>query len=125
MIVPLTHEHEVLRSILSQGRSEANGAKVTRTISRFFTTSHEGRGWAIVLSDDPKLFVHSLPVGIETSVVEPAKETGWGETLDRAHPPYPVIPSRKQVDYFYVYPLFLAFLAMLAYLYGRNQKGLK
>ena len=125
MIVPLTREHDVLRSILAQLSAEKEGERVTRTISRFFTTTHEGRGWALILSDSPGTFVYSLPVGIETSVVEPGKEPRWARISDRTHPPFPLMPARRYVDYFYVYPLFLGFLAMLAYLYGRNQKGLK
>lgn len=125
VIVPLTREHGVVRSILSQLSSEKTGAKVTRGISRFFTTSHEGRGWSVILTNEPESFVYALPVGVQTSVVEPAKEPRWAEALDRAHPPYTVASVQKYFDYYYIYPLFLGFMAMLVYLYGRNQKGLK
>lgn len=125
VIIPLTREHEAIFSILSQLSAEEGGQKVTRTVSRFFSTSHEGKGWTVILSANPEQFVYSLPIGIETSVVEPAKELRWAEMIDRSHPPYPLPPSRRYVDYYYVYPLFLGFLAMLAYLYGRNQRGLQ
>lgn len=125
VIVPLTHEHDAVRSILSQLSPEENDGKVTRQISRFFTTSHEGRGWTVVLSDEPESFVYSLPVDVDSSVIDLDKENGWVEKIDRDHPPYTVVSAYKYVDYYYVYPLFLGFLSMLAYLYGRNQKGLK
>lgn len=125
VIVPLTREHEVLGSILSQLSEEQNDGKVTRQISRFFTTSHEGRGWSIILTNDPESFVYSLPVDVQTSLIDPGKEDEWVETCDRDHPPFAVVSPYRYFEYYYIYPLFLGFLAMLAYLYGRNQKGLK
>ncbi|MBN2870935.1 MAG: hypothetical protein JXK04_08280 [Campylobacterales bacterium] len=125
VIVPLTRDHDALRSILSQLTLESNEGKVTRQISRFFTTSHEDRRWALILSETPETFVYSLPVDVETSVIDVTHEKEWPQTSDRDHPPYSVVTERKYFDYYYVYPLFLGFLAMLAYLYGRNQKGVK
>jgi hypothetical protein len=124
-VVPLTYEHEILKSILIQKEKGTSSERVDRQISRFFATSQEGRKWVIILSDHPKTFVYALPTGIQTSVVSPSRDSSWGEKLSRDYPAYVVQSSRRYFDYYYVYPLFLGFLAMLAYLYGRNQRGLK
>lgn len=125
VIVPLTREHAAVKSILSQLSAQLAEKKATRQISRFFTTSHEGRGWVLILSDKPETFVYALPVGVQTSIIDVKTDSGWVEKSDRGHPPYARIPARRYFDYYYIFPLFLGFLAMLAYLYGRNQKGIK
>lgn len=125
VIVPLTREHDALHSILSQLSPEKNEGKLTRQISRFFTTSHEDRRWALILSREPETFVYSLPVDVETTIIDVKYAKEWPQTSDRDHPLYRVTMERKYFDYYYVYPLFLGFVAMLAYLYGRNQKGVK
>ncbi len=125
VIVPLTREHGALASILSEVTPQKPRTPVTTSISRFFTTSDEGKGWAVILTDSPKTFIYSLPVGIKTSVVSPGDEPRWDETTGNIRPPYRLEPNYRYYNYFYVYPLFGGFLAMLAYLYGRNQKGLK
>jgi len=124
-IVPLTYEHEVLISILKQTPKQNFSEPVNQKISRFFATSLEGRKLAIVLSDSPKSFINTLPIGIQTSIISPDKEAHWIDTLSRTYPSYKVQSLHRYFDYYYVYPLFLGFLAMLAYLYGRNQKGMK
>lgn len=124
IIIPLTREHKPLASILAQVQKEKAQGVVSTQISRFFTTSSEGNGWAVILSNDPEKFVYSLPVGIQTSVVIPGTDPRWGARLDRDHPPYTLQRAGRYFEYYYVYPLFLGFVAMLIYLYGRNQKGL-
>lgn len=124
VIIPLTREHEVVKSVLSDLSADQSEVQVTRQISRFFTTSHEGRGWALILSDKPKSFVYSLPVGVQTSLIDVKEGEQWVDKSDRAHPPFTVRSAYRYFDYYYVYPLFLGFAAMLAYLYGRNQKGI-
>ncbi len=124
-IVPLTRDHEALKSILSRTDVEPATAQVSTSLSRFFATSSQGSGWAIILSNDPERFVHALPVGIETSVIVPRDDPHWGERVERSFPPTVVLPERRFFEYYYVYPLFAGFIAMLVYLYGRNQKGLK
>lgn len=121
-IVPMTSDHDTLEKIVSQLSHGKAAQPVTREIERFFSTTSEGRGWAIVLSKHPEDLVRSLPVGIEVSVIE--RNAYWMETNDRSHPPFVQISERKYFEYFYIYPLFLGFLSMLVYLYGRNQKGL-
>lgn len=125
VVVPLTREHAAVKSILSQLSAQPADKNVTRQISRFFTTSAEGRGWVLILSDKPETFVYALPVGVPSSIIDVKRESGWVEKSDRDHPPYALMPSRRYFDYYYIFPLFLGFLAMLAYLYGRNQKGIK
>jgi hypothetical protein len=124
-VVPLTYEHDVLKSIVMQTPKQDTSTSVNRSISRFFATSGEGRGVAVILSNNPKSFVYTLPSGIQTAVISPKRETRWLDTLRRTYPPYKVQLTSRYFDYYYVYPLFLGFLAMLAYLYGRNQKGIK
>jgi len=121
VMIPLSDNHEALNKILSQLTLQESDEKVTREIERFFSTTSEGRGWAIILSEDPTKLVRSLPVGVEVSVIEPNEH--WVEVSERSHPLFGVISEQKYFVYFYIYPLFLGFLAMLLYLYGRNQKG--
>jgi Ca-activated chloride channel family protein len=122
VMIPLSDDHEALIKILSQLTLQNSDEKVTREIERFFSTTSEGRGWAIILSEEPTKLVRSLPVGVEVSVIEPNEH--WVEVSNRSHPPFGVIAVEKYFEYYYIYPLFLGFLAMLLYLYGRNQKGL-
>lgn len=122
VMIPLSDDREALHQILSQLTFEHSEQKVTKEIERFFYTTPEARGWAIILSEEPKKLVRSLPVGVEVSVIEPNEE--WVEVSNRSHPPFGIIAVQKYFVYYYVYPLFIGFLAMLLYLYGRNQKGL-
>ncbi|MEW5831457.1 MAG: hypothetical protein AB1763_01280 [Campylobacterota bacterium] len=124
VIVPLTRERAVIAEIVNGLTPEKSRGTVNTRISRFFATSSEGKGWALILSDTPESFVYSLPVGVQSSVVRPAAEAGWEERMEREFPPYRMGAVYRYYDYYYVYPLFLGFVAMLLYLYGRNQKGL-
>lgn len=125
VIIPLTREHDVLRSLVRQLASGESRGEVTREINRFFADSAQSSRWVVVVTETPKSFVHALSVGIELSVVSPQRDAGWGERIDREHPAIALRPVSVFFDFYYVYPLFLGFLAMLIYLYGRNQKGLK
>jgi len=124
-IVPLTYDHEALKSIVMQSERKETSQKVDHRISRFFATSEEEKRLAVILSDTPKSFVYALPVGVQTFIADPRNEPDWSIKLRSEYPPYRVQSSRRSFDFYYVYPLFLGFLAMLAYLYGRNQKGIK
>lgn len=124
-IVPLTYDHQTLASILKQTPKQTVSISINRAFSSFFATSQDGKKLAVILTDKPKSFVTSLPEGIQTTVISPSKEPQWTNTLNRTYPPYKVQETHRYFDYYYVYPLFLGFLAMLAYLYGRNQKGLR
>lgn len=124
-IVPLTYEHNALISILKQTPMGESSGEVTRNISRFFSTSQEGHKLNVILSNNPKFFVNTLPIGIQTAMISPLEEPQWADSLNRTYPPYMVQQSHRYFDYYYIYPLFLGFLSMLAYLYGRNQKGIR
>lgn len=124
-IIPLTYDHKALKSILLQKDKGKATVKVDRQISRFFATSNEGRGLTVIFSEKPKTFVYALPIGIQTSVIAPISDPDWGQKLNRDYPPYFLQTAYRYFDYYYVFPLFLGFLSMLAYLFGRNQKGLK
>ncbi|TDA62889.1 hypothetical protein E0765_09910 [Sulfuricurvum sp. IAE1] len=124
VIIPMTREHSVVSGIVNGLTSEKAHGTVSTRISRFFTTSSEGAGWTVILSDEPESFVYSLPVGVQSSVVRPSSEPEWVERLEHEFPPYRMGAVYRYYDYYYVYPLFLGFLAMLLYLYGRNQKGM-
>jgi len=124
-IVPLTYEHKALISILKQTSLRESSGEVIRNISRFFATSQEGYKLAIIFSKNPKSFLNTLPIGIQTAMISPLEEPQWANLLNRTYPPYKVQQSHRYFDYYYVYPLFLGFLSMLAYLYGRNQKGIR
>ncbi len=122
VMVPLSDDHSALLRILTQLPTQLPGEKVTKNVERFFATTSEGYGWAMIFSKTPTAFVHSLPVGVEVSVIEPNES--WVEVNDRSHPPFRVVAPRKYFDYYYIYSLFIGFIAMLLYLYGRNQKGM-
>ncbi len=121
-IIPLTEDHETFLKILSQLKKENSEEKITKEIERFFSTTPEARGWMILLSSKPKEWIRSLPIGLEVSIIEPNED--WVEVSHLSHPPFMAIPTHKYFEYYYIYPLFIGFLAMLLYLYGRNQKGL-
>lgn len=124
-VVPLTYEHEALVSILKQTPKQDILDPITKSISRFFATSQEGHKLAVILSNNPKSFVYSLPIEVQTVMVSPEQEADWIEKVRRDYPVHIVQSNHRYFDYYYVYPLFLGFLSMLAYLYGRNQKGIK
>jgi Ca-activated chloride channel homolog len=123
IMIPLTDDYETLLTIVEQLKGISSEEKITRQIDRFFSTTTEGRGWVILLSEEPKTFVRSLPVDKEISIINPRED--WVERVEHSHPPFAVIGVQKYYEYFYIYPLFLGFLSMLAYLYGRNQKGVR
>ncbi|HBM36186.1 MAG TPA: hypothetical protein DDZ71_07780 [Sulfuricurvum sp.] len=122
IMIPLSDDYEALQKILLQLTADHSEGKITKEIERFFSTSPDGKGWVLVLSEKPKKLVRSLPIGVEVSIIDPNED--WVEMSDRAHPPFEVIRVQKYYEYYYIYPLFIGFLAMLLYLYGRNQKGL-
>jgi len=124
-VVPMTYEHDVLKSILMQTPKKASSEKVQRTFERFFATSEKGNALAVIVSNNPKLFVETLPAGVQTTLVSPIKDRHWIDTISRKFPSYKVQETHRYFEYYYIYPLFLAFLFLLAYLYGRNQKGIK
>lgn len=122
-IIPLTREHEALKSMIRQLSQGKRHAQVSRNVGRFFADSGEKIRWIVILSENPKSFVHALPVGVVHSVGSVGSD--WLEEVERSYPELPVAPGIPTFDFYYVYPLFLGFLSMLVYLYGRNQKGLK
>lgn len=123
--IPLTHDHGTLKSILFQTNKEKNYGAVNTHISRFFTASDAKEKWVIIFTHDPKTFIVSLPAGIEASVAPEEDTKNWIDALHRDHPEFIRSQEHRYTDYYYIYPLFLGFMAMLAYLYGRNQRGLK
>lgn len=124
-IVPLTYDHQSLLFVLEQTPKQTLPISVNRGFSTFFATSQEGKKLAVILTDKPESFVSSLPLGIQSAVISPMKEPQWADSLNRSYPPYKVQEAHRYFDYYYIYPLFLGFLSMLAYLYGRNQKGIR
>jgi hypothetical protein len=119
--IPLTQDHEALLSILYQLPKTSN-ERIDSTIKAFLST--QKHPWVVLFSDHPKSFVHSIPTQIETSVVSQKEWIQWMQKSHREHPVIPLITKKIQLEYFYFYPLFFGFVAMLLYLFGRNQKGL-
>lgn len=124
-VVPLTYDHKTIETVLNQTPKNTASITVNRAFSSFFATSHEGKKLAVIMTNHPKTFVSSLPTGVQSALISPMKEPRWPNTLNRTYPPYKVQTPHRYFDYYYVYPLFMGFLAMLAYLYGRNQKALR
>jgi hypothetical protein len=120
--IPRTKDHQALLSMVRQMPKPPKNEKVNKKIERFLMGTK--RPWIVVFSKTPKNFVDSWPTDIEVSVVPLEQWRQWMRKQSDLHPIIPIFNERKIVDYLYVYPLFLAFLAMLVYLYGRNQKGL-
>lgn len=121
VMIPMTQDREAFASILSQIDARDSFSRVGKEVERFFPEEHEGK--AVIFSDRSKEFVRSMPVGIKVIVLERAK--GWRGAQTPEPSALQVFQSHKYFEFYYVYPLFAGFLAMLAYLFGRNQKGLK
>ena len=119
--IPLTQDHEALLSILNQ-LPKTPHTRIDYTIKEFLFT--QKRPWIVIFSDHPEAFVHSIPTQIETSVVPQKQWNEWIEKSSRDHPIIPIAMEKSQVEYLYFYPLFFGFMAMLIYLFGRNQRGL-
>jgi hypothetical protein len=120
--IPMSADHQALHSIVAQCDQTAVGTKIDHSIRRFLPV--QKRQWIVIFSNDPRKFVHSLPTLVEVSV---APDKDWDEWLKRQkheHPAIPIVSMQRKKEYYYFYPLFLAFISMLVYLYGRNQKGL-
>lgn len=120
--IPLSKDHKTLLSMIEQIPEQNNSSSIDMGVKTFLIA--QKRPWIVILAEDPKHFVHSLPTNIEY-VVMPKKNTAqWMREQSEKHPPIPLLIEEKSLKYFYFYPLFLAFLSMLVYLYGRNQKGI-
>lgn len=120
--IPLTHDHVALLSMIRQIPYDSPTSSLNYTIKSFFPT-HE-RAWIVIFSDDPKTFVHSLPSDIEHAVVPKKDWQKWMSLQNSTHPPIVIESELPHSQRFFIYPLFLGLLAMIVYLYGRNQKGL-
>ncbi|MGZ5207748.1 MAG: hypothetical protein ACXWB0_01895 [Sulfuricurvum sp.] len=120
--IPLTADHDALVSMVNQLPDSTGFSTVDYTIKNFLST--EKYPWIVIFSSNSKRFVHSIPPQIETSVVPQKQWNEWIKNQNKNHRPLPILLPRPSVEYFYFYPLFFGFLAMMVYLYGRNQKGL-
>jgi len=120
--IPLTTDHKVLMRMVHQLPMASKSSTVDYTLKNFL--SAEKHPWIVIFSSNPKRFVHSIPTQIESSVVPQKHWEKWMSTKNDNHRVLPILSSHISVEYFYFYPLFFGFLAMVVYLYGRNQKGL-
>lgn len=120
--IPLTHDHEALLSMVNQIQKTDSVQPINSSIKSFFVS--DKNNWIIIFADDPKHFVHSLPTSIEHSVIPRDDWRGWMKKMDGLHQPIPFLAHHPRREHFFIYPLFLALMAMIVYLYGRNQKGL-
>jgi len=118
--IPLTRDHEGLLSILKQLPQTSN-VQIDYTIKEFL--SIQERPWIVLFSNHPKTFVHSIPTIIETSIVPQKRWRDWMKKSSLEHPVIPIVEERIRLEYLYFYPLFFGFMAMLVYLFGRNQRG--
>jgi len=118
--IPLTQDHEALLSILKQ-LPKTPHVQMDYTIKEFLST--QKRPWIVLFSDHPKTFVHSIPILIETSVVPQKQWRKWMKKMDSEHAVIPIVTEMPRLEYLYFYPLFFGFMAMLVYLFGRNQRG--
>lgn len=121
IIIPMTQNREAVLSIVDQIETKNVFSQAGREIERFFPDGREGR--AVIFSDRPKEFVRSIPVGLNVVVLE--RTGGWKGVEMPETPKLRILQPNKYFEFYYIYPLFIGFLAMLAYLFGRNQKGLK
>lgn len=123
--IPMSREYDVLTSMIAQLHPGEMYESLSRNIEAFFSDSQENSKWMLLISNRPETFVHSLPEGVGVSAVLPEYDHSWSERIDREHPEMRIEHRHKYFEFYYLYPLFGAFLAMLAYLYGRNQKGIR
>ncbi|MDD2829833.1 MAG: hypothetical protein PHW18_09700 [Sulfuricurvum sp.] len=120
--LPLSYDHEAMLSMIRQIPYTTQSTSITYTIQSFFPTNE--RNWIVVFSDNPKYVIHSLPHDIENSMVPQDNWREWMKQESAIHKPLLIEPSHPMSQHFYAYPLFLGLMAMIVYLYGRNQKGL-
>lgn len=120
--IPLTYDHKGLLSMVEQTPHQSKTIPLDYSIKSFFTTYE--RPWIVIFSDEPKRFVRSLPTDIEHSIVPKEDCQQWMSLQNSTHPLIVVEPELPHSQRFFIYPLFLGLLAMIVYLYGRNQKGL-
>jgi len=119
--IPLTFDHTALLKMVNQLPDISQSSSVDYTIKDFLI--NEKYPWIVIVSPHPKAFIHSLPPQIERSIAPVQGWEQWMASEDKNHKPLPIRLPPPALEYFYFYPLFLAFLAMVVYLYGRNQKG--
>jgi len=118
--IPLTQDHEALLSILHQ-LPKIPSVQIDYTVKEFLSTQE--RPWIVIFSEHPKTFVPSIPTRIETSVVPQKQWREWMKKSNHEHAVIPIVTEVTRLEYLYFYPLFFGFMAMLVYLFGRNQRG--
>ena len=120
--IPMTNDYKTFASMMKQIHPEKGKGVSKRMIQDMFSDKSIENNWVFCIAKNPKNWANSLPVGVHFRGIDPSLE--WGNNhfkLEKIHEEHP----QKQFIYLYAFPLFLSFLSMLAYLYGRNQKGLR
>lgn len=120
--IPMTHDHEAFLSMVDQIPKNTQIQPINTSTKSFFLS--EKNGLILIFADDPNAFVHSLPTQIEHSVIPHEGWKQWMIKMSAEYEPIAYLPRHPMREHFFIYPLFLALMAMIAYLYGRNQKGL-
>lgn len=123
--LPMSYEHALIYPVLKMLQTEENANIIDRSIIRFFEESEEEYRWVVFMSDRPEQFVFSLPPGIQADIVPAIPNAHDFQKLQSGHPSIKIDGLVKYYEYYYLYPLFISFIFMLLYLYGRNQKGIR
>jgi hypothetical protein len=120
--LPLTHDHKALRSIITQLPKGDSTAPIPWEITQFLAT--QSKPWVVILSNHPQTWKHQLPSTLhDCFLVPPNNRTQWLNQESHHHPAIEIMRDQSIKVYYYFYPLFVGFMALLVYLYGRNQRG--
>ncbi len=122
VILPLTYDHHALLSMVTHLPKMTKAAPLPHETIRFLTA--QKKPWVILLSHNPKQWEPQLPFALKDRSFPPfAYEDQWMRDESRHHPAIEILTEHATKVYYYFYPLFLGFMALLVYLYGRNQRG--
>lgn len=122
IILPLTYDHTALASMVTHVPQTTTTAPLPRETLQFLTT--HTKPWVIILSDHPQTWEKQLPLSLHDHLlISDKQEDQWIQKESRRHPAIEIFSEHSTKVYYYFYPLFLGFMALLLYLYGRNQRG--
>lgn len=122
IILPLTYDHAALTSMVTHMIQTTITAPLPRETLQFLTA--QTKPWVIILSDHPQTWEKQLPLSLhDRLLISDKQEDQWIQKESRHHPAIEILSEHSTKVYYYFYPLFLGFIALLLYVYGRNQRG--
>ncbi len=120
--IPLTHDHKALFSMVTHLPETTKIAPLPHEMLQFLAT--QNKPWVVILSNHPQTWKQQLPFTVhDCSLIPPNNRTQWLSQESRRHPAIEMMRDQSIKVYYYFYPLFVGFMALLVYQYGRNQRG--